>query len=739
MDAKELCEKFIEADKIINDEYYDTMTMGYKTKYPNYNKHCSMSKCETDMKLNSLSEDLFDQLGNEIKEEYYEYFMMWLSDKLFKIVKEDDMTLNEAYEKYLNKNIQDFNYWILLDNKEGLKEVNLMYMKQFYKLLNDICNAIVYYKLNKDDIEKFIINSRDCSNQYSSLYNSVPKCDSYLHLLDNLKKTYEDFKNSVHDKIKTEYRDLANDLQTLTIGNTSSYFVEKLKEFNFSDEKCKPQKVKEPGSSKKMEQPPGPQSTSQKSGTSPQSGTKDSGTQKGNSDSEGGGKGGTNNLSGNASGGLGIGTGDTSGGQSDQGGSSGGSHSQGDSSNQGGSNDGPKALGDQVPTPLSGDSNIYLPNNWEMSFNLTRYMPSVSSIYESSKDILTNTTKQVNNAYNSAMTIAQDTYNKTVTAVKDTYNGAVATVKDAYTRSTNYISGAVNSITSQLSSLGSFPQLNDDQSGSDGSGNSLPTNNSPLSTTQLPNSDKNSPSLPSSSTPPVTIPSPSPLTPPSTRQSTPQSTQQISQTSSSSQPQDTQQIPSPSQPQTNHTQDKLQSTVQSGASSTLHQPDPNTGTGVQTMTITHVILPNSITDTPSIGNGSTTETVVKTNEKSSIWYIAQNKKYDILGIGIISISIFAFLAIMYKYLSLGCTSKSKRKKNMKKVINSIGGKRPIQIIIKSYDRNKDLKPVINSVDRKKDPLLNIYKLMQADPIPFINLFFLLIFFVYKRQLNYLEL
>ncbi|CAD2088381.1 PIR protein CIR protein [Plasmodium vinckei brucechwatti] len=711
MDSKELCENFIAADNIINGEYYGTMTMGYKTKYPNYNKHCIMSKCETDMKLDSLSEDLFDQLGTQIEDEYYEYFMMWISDKLFKIAKDNpqinDITLNEAYEKYLNKNIENWKYWSLLDIKQGLKQVNLMHMKQFYKLLNDICKTIVYYNPNKDDIEKFISNSTECYNQYSSLYTSVPKCNSYHHLLDNLKKTYENFKNSVHDKIKNEYPDLAKDLQTLTIENTNPYSVGKLKAFDFSDEKCKPQKAKEPGLSKKMEQPPGTQSASQKSGTSPQSETKDSdkgkggsksektdsGTQKGNSDSEGGGKGGKKGESGSTDDG------------------SSGSGSPGD-----GANGGSKEPGDQVQTPPSGDSNRYFPNNWKISFNLTSYMPSVYGIYQSSKDILTSATNQVSNAYTSSVIAVKDTYNKTVTAVKDTYNGAVVTVKDAYTRSTNYISGAVSNITNQLSSLGSFSQLGDDQFGSGSSGNSLPTDNNPPSTTQTPKSDPNPLPPPSPSSSQTSPPLQTPLQPQSNQTQDPSSKKQPSSTHDS------------------------QDTVNNGTSNIVQQPVPNTGAGgVQTLPISQVTSLNSSTDPSSIGNGSTTGTVVKTNEKSSIWYIAQNKKYDILGIGIISISIFAFLAIMYKYLSLGYTSKSTRKKSIKKVINSIGGKRPVQIIIKSYDRNKHLKPIINSADRKKDPLLNIYKLMQADPIPFINVFFLLIFFVYKRKYDFLEL
>ncbi|CAD2091022.1 PIR protein CIR protein [Plasmodium vinckei lentum] len=742
MEAKELCENFIAADKIINGEYYDTMTMENKTKYPNFNKSCPNNKCKTDMQLNGLSEDLFDQLGTEIEDEYYEYFTMWLSDKLFKIANDEnnpqinDITLNEAYDKYLKNNIQNGNYWSLLDIKEGLKEVNLMHMKHFYKLLNNICNAIVYYNSNEDDIKKFISNSTDCSDQYSSLYNSVPKCNSYLHLLDNLKKTYEGFKNSVHEEIKKTYPHLEGRLQTLTIENNNSYFVGKLKEFDFNSSDCKTQKAKEPGSPKKEEQPPGSQSASQKSGTSPQSGTNDSdkgqgasksektdsGTQKGNSDSEGGGKGGTNNLSGNTGGGSGSGTGDTSGGQSDQGGSSGGSDSQGGSSNQGGSDDGSKGLGDQVPFHSSGASNGHLSSNWGMNFNLTSYMPNFSGIYQSSKDILTSATNKVSNAYNSAMTIAQDTYDKTVTTVKDTYNRAVSTVKDTYTRSTNYISGAVNSITIQFNPFGTS-QLGDNRSGSNSSGGGVDTSNQ-----SQPN-----PKQPVNSSPP---PSPSPSQT-SLDPSDPPSTPQLSQTPSSSQPQDPSQVPlDPSSPKSLDSQPipthDSKSPIQQIASTDGNRPS-------QISLSAQGTLPSSSTDPSTQGNGSTTGIVVKMSKTSSIWCIGSNNKCDIMGISIIVISISIILTIIYKYLSLGYTRKSKRKKSMKKVINSIGGKRPIQIIIKSYDRNKDLKPVINSVGRKKDPLLNIYKLMQADPVPFINVFFLLTFFVYKRQLNYLEL
>ncbi|SCL90790.1 CIR protein [Plasmodium chabaudi chabaudi] len=265
--------------------------------------------------------------------------------------------------------------------------------------------------------------------------------------------------------------------------------------------------------------------------------------------------------------------------------------------------------------------------------------------------------------------------------------------------------------------------------------------------------------------------------------------------------------------------------------------------------------PGSLVGTSTTGSESaqetqsnTTVTDVKMNEKPSIWCIGSNKKCNIIGIGIIGISIFVFLAFLYKYLSFGSRKKSKKKKITKKVINLVDGRKMEKTFIKSIDREKKPNIIINSGDNKKIakiiinsddtnkatktainpwdekrmthitinsddtnkatktaidpwdekrkthitinsddnikpikteinprdgkrkthitinsehtkkytksviksdtikktkiivnsvngkmPLLNIYKLLKADPIPFINLFFLLIFFVYKRK------
>ncbi|CAD2107763.1 PIR protein CIR protein [Plasmodium vinckei petteri] len=422
---------------------------------------------------------------------------------------------------------------------------------------------------------------------------------------------------------------------------------------------------------------------------------------------------------------------------SSEGGSGGGPSGSGSpgGGSDSGSSGGSKAPGDPAATDSSGGSNGYWLSNWGSRFNPLNYLPSASEIYETQKSILTSASNKISDAYNSAVTTVKDTYDITMTAVKDTYDSAVIAVKNtydsavtninyAYTTSTNYISGAVSSITNQLSSLGTFSQLGDDLPQLGGSGNSLPTDNTPPSTTQIPKSDPNSPSLPSS--PPLPSmpqsPSPSVTSPPS--QDPPQAPLQdpSSQKKLSS---------------THDSQDK----VQNGASNIVQQPDPKDGKGgIKTLTTTQVTLLSSGISPSNIGNGSNPSgTDVKINEKPSIWCIGSNKKCDILGISIIGISIFVFLVIMYKYISFGSTKNSKKKKSMKRVIKYGDGTRKTQIIIKSYDRNKHLKPIINPVGRKKDPTLNIYKLMQADPVPFINLFFLLIFFVYKQKLNYLEL
>ncbi|SCL89091.1 Plasmodium variant antigen protein Cir/Yir/Bir, putative, partial [Plasmodium chabaudi chabaudi] len=386
-------------------------------------------------------------------------------------------------------------------------------------------------------------------------------------------------------------------------------------------------------------------------------------------------------------------------------------------------------------TKASGKSYSYWPNFWGTRFSPTKYLPSLSDMYETQKNILAKATNQVSDAYNKTMTIAQNAYGSTVDIARNAYGSAVTNIKSALTTSSNYIGNAVGSVTSKLNPFSSSSQPSGDQSGSNSLGGGVDTSDQ----------SQQNPSLPPPSPPSQTL---QPISPPKT-------------------PSDPPSAPSPKllDPQPISTQIPKSSDQQS---------TPSTGKGVSQIPLsTKGTLPSSSISPSNTGNGNNPPgTDVKINEKPSIWCIAQNKKCDIVGIGIIGTSLFVFLAIMYKYISFGSAKNSKKEKNMKRVINLVGGKKRertfinsgddkkmMKIIINSDDKNKSIKQeiyshdgkrkthitinsgykkkntksVINSDDRKttkiivnsvneKIPLLNIYKLMQADPMPFINLF-----------------
>ncbi|SCL88083.1 Plasmodium variant antigen protein Cir/Yir/Bir, putative, partial [Plasmodium chabaudi chabaudi] len=201
-----MCETFLEADKIINGEKNARMTMEDIRKNPSFNGFCPNNKCVTDEQcIGAMTMYVFSKVGADKNNEYGEYFLMWLGDKLFKMHEEGKKksqsnitTLDEAYKSYLDKNIGNNKYWNVLDNIKGLKEANLRHMNEFYKLLNSICKTIVFYNpKSAENSKNFIINSTESFNQYMPLYQNVSKCDSYLHLLDNLKKTYEKFRTNI--------------------------------------------------------------------------------------------------------------------------------------------------------------------------------------------------------------------------------------------------------------------------------------------------------------------------------------------------------------------------------------------------------------------------------------------------------------------------------------------------------------------------------------------------------------
>ncbi|EUD73611.1 hypothetical protein YYG_00699 [Plasmodium vinckei petteri] len=290
----------------------------------------------------------------------------------------------------------------------------------------------------------------------------------------------------------------------------------------------------------------------------------------------------------------------------------------------------------------------------------------------------------------------QQSFKNATKKITDVYNSAVDNFKSTYNTSSIYFTDIINNITNQLNQV-------DIPSKSGISGNNIPQN--------IDQSKKNE-DPPSN---PTSIPQ---IGPTSQKQSFPQS-----QHIASHPPQVTIQVNS-----STHKKNLQLAKSQS--------PDSNLKTKWNILPTT---WNESVDCKPKI-NFINTTLVCCTYERCSL-----------TGISVILVLIPIILSLAYKVNSNIITKYDtfkefslfichvNGKKNMKSVIKFADGNRKTQIIINSYDRNKNLKPVINSVGIKKNPLLNIYKLMQTDPIPFINLFFLLIFFVYKRKDSFLEL
>ncbi|KEG00180.1 hypothetical protein YYE_04973 [Plasmodium vinckei vinckei] len=283
-------------DNYFKDENVDTEEIKKNAKIKGY---CSSNGCKTnEAHINAVFKYIIMNFKESIRRaqkynDYDEYLLMWISDKLLKIHKKekgkniergrmDAFTLNQAYKEYLEKHKGILDYWVLLDANQGLKEANLKYMSEFYKLLNIICKMITDYN-NGTKNKKVLKYPADCSFQYKTLYMNISECKSYLDLLNKLKGIYDDFSSNI--KKNNSNNDLATKLKKLIPKDGKEMkAVRGFKTYDFSTEQCKfPKKKKKIVSSKKAE-PPGPQASSQGPGSENKGnmeGTKQSGQKNG--------------------------------------------------------------------------------------------------------------------------------------------------------------------------------------------------------------------------------------------------------------------------------------------------------------------------------------------------------------------------------------------------------------------------------------------------------------------------
>ncbi|CAD2097787.1 PIR protein CIR protein [Plasmodium vinckei petteri] len=282
--------------------------------------------------------------------------------------------------------------------------------------------------------------------------------------------------------------------------------------------------------------------------------------------------------------------------------------------------------------------------------------------------------------------------------ISGAYNKAKDNLKNAYNVSNDYLNKYVNNIIEQLDKIDT-PKSGDKQSGP-----GIPMSGGNKSNQPPPNPPSIDPSSNSLPTPPPKSPPTAPTDPTLQKQPSPQSQPIIQQT---------------------HQIDPSK-----------HKTTSNKFVQLTKSLSSDLILKKPWNIFPTTWNGSG-DCKPEIKFMNATLVCCTSEQCNLTGILITFVLIPIILLIAYKYLSFGLSKKSE-KKNMKKVINFHDGNRKTKIIISSYDKKKKLKPVINSVGGKKGPLLNIYKLIRADPMPFINLFFLLIFFVYKRKRDTIE-
>ncbi|SCL92140.1 Plasmodium variant antigen protein Cir/Yir/Bir, putative, partial [Plasmodium chabaudi chabaudi] len=269
---KRMCKLLLEGDSYFNDENVDTEKINKDITIKGY---CRNGSCKTNEEsISALTSYIFKKFKDSIviKRKYNHYdecLLMWVSDKLFKVHLKnigkkdvinymDGTTLNQAYEKYLEKNKGKLDYWTLFNIIGDLKEANLKYMSEYYKLLNLICKLITDY-YNGVQTKQLYKYPSDCSLQYKNLYRNIYECKPYLDLLNKLKGIYDDFSSVI--KKTGSNPELATKLKKLTPQNGKELkAVKGFKTYDINNTKCKFPK-KKPTTPKASKPNPGPAPT----------------------------------------------------------------------------------------------------------------------------------------------------------------------------------------------------------------------------------------------------------------------------------------------------------------------------------------------------------------------------------------------------------------------------------------------------------------------------------------------
>ncbi|CAD2091068.1 CIR protein PIR protein [Plasmodium vinckei brucechwatti] len=775
---KEACKLFREADEIFNNNFVNEGQ--FNDRHGLYNQYCPVKNgsksCDNNYeKIGAIGGYIFMELNGKHSQihgsatsssgRYIEYFIIWISHILYKVSKSHLQSVDQIYKNTLRKYIGNFNFWNLTQNKKELKNANVATMNMLYVLFNQICETIETYQKPNVQAYEYVNKGVESKMIYDQLSQFVSQCGPYIEVLDHLKTVY----NNLIETAKSEQihgADVFDQFQEFSpIDNTNAGSELKSKECKQVHKKLiknpptfikkEFKKLKSVIESNLQKASNSESSTLVKSQTqdgtelaNPQSGlnilaisSEDEKEDNEEDDDDDGDSvdgdtvdGGT--VDGGAVGGDAVG-GDAVGGDavsdddSDYYSDDGGDDSDGENGNMEnteGTTDhtidqlqqnGPLQSSSQdktqdsqketPPTPVPEPPPEPLPqpqpqtqpqppqpeqqkDGQKKGDQSGPSQPSVSEPGSEKNQRTSNTSPKdpsseqndsgsmnfqniLSSVKNTIEKYGSSAY-KTITNVGNTlYEKASSTLENVYDQSKNFASNTINYVRDQLNKA-----LENDQQSKE-------------------KKPKPAPSLPDGKQPE----SQGPQTPKPTDQRN-DNPQKAHSTQKDGSPDNKQVNPSDPPPE--------------------KQPQPS---------IDH--------SNKAINTGIKSEnpgTIVKENIPQLVKIKNTYREYNRPEVVITVVLTPIILLIIYKYLSSVWRKELKRKKNVKKVINSIGGKKSVQIIIKSVDTKKMANPVIKPVRGEKKSLLNIYKLMQADPVPFINLFFLLIFFVYKRRLDSIE-
>ncbi|CAD2085951.1 PIR protein CIR protein [Plasmodium vinckei lentum] len=207
--SKEACKILLKIDILFKDGKPD---LDEVNTYNKYRKYCpkdgtGVMICKNDIEgIIAMWSHLFTELHRiplekqkheNADDQYIEYMLMWLGSMLFQRESYTSSTLIDFYNNYLKNTHLPFSFNYRIERKKNLLNANIEYMRRFYLLFNEICYITLTYSKNNINIHNIKRDSTRFHNKYTSLYGDINECDSYLNLLNNLETIYENFKKSL--------------------------------------------------------------------------------------------------------------------------------------------------------------------------------------------------------------------------------------------------------------------------------------------------------------------------------------------------------------------------------------------------------------------------------------------------------------------------------------------------------------------------------------------------------------